>query len=150
MKLVLWILLLVAVIPAYNPETAAQRFTANHYKNPVDSAIKAIDPGAKLMSIKSDSAFVDGSSISWQYIYTSLSGDIYVRHFLHTAPSSVIYDSISTLQLVGSTAVTLPWIDSDSGLVLAENQGGLSFRNSHPRNKIRVDLGEPKIGRAHV
>jgi hypothetical protein len=56
-----------------------------------------------------------------------------------------VYDSSSKLILVGSAIFTEPWIDSDSALALAEQQGGQSFRINNPFYKIKAALGEPVV-----
>lgn len=105
----------------------------------------SINPKGKLLSIKSDSVLIDGTSFSWKYHYSSFSGIDDTNYYFHTTKDSVVYDSLNQLILTGATYIKKSWIDSDSALILAEIQGGFEFRNNNPNYKITATLGEPLI-----
>ena len=121
----------------------SQSFTASHNKAIADSLMQQLNPDAKLLVIKSDSVFNDGTALSWFYHYMAVS--VSSHYFLHTTFASAVYDSINEQILDGPMIITGPWIDSDSALAIAEKKGGKEFRNNHPSYKIRAMLGQAGI-----
>ncbi len=127
----------------FQSEISAQSFTAKYKKDMVDSVAKEVDSTALLLIIKSDSVFIDGTSLSWSYQYL---GESEVNYFFHSTLDSVIYDSLNKISVYGLSDIWVPWIDSDSALFIAENQGGKEFRNRNSHYKIEAMLAQPKVG----
>ena len=127
----------------YQSKISAQSFTAKYKKDIVDSVAKEVDSSALLLIIKSDSVFIDGTSLSWSYQYL---GESEVNYFFHSTLDSVIYDSLNKISVYGLSDIWVPWIDSDSALFIAENQGGKEFRNRNPHYKIETMLTQPRVG----
>jgi len=107
--------------------------------------MNSINPKGKLISIKSDSVLIDGTSLSWLYHYGTFTGNNDTNYYFHTTIDSVVYDSLNTLVLLGATYIKSSWINSDSALTIAESQGGMEFRNDNPNYKITASLGEPLV-----
>jgi len=112
----------------------SQSFTASHNKAIADSLVQQLNPEAKLLFIKSDSVFSDGTALSWFYQYMAVS--VSSHYFLHTTFDSAVYDSMNEQILDGPMIIAEPWIDSDSALAIAEEQGGREFRNNHPNSLV--------------
>jgi hypothetical protein len=123
----------------------SQSFTASHNKAIVDSLVQQLNPDAKLLVIKSDSVFNDGTAMSWFYHYVAYSNSIVSNYYLHTTFDSAVYDNMNGQLIDGPMIISEPWIDSDSALAIAERQGGIEFRNNHPNYKIRASLGQALI-----
>jgi hypothetical protein len=104
-----------------------------------------INPSAILLLIKSDSVLINGTSYSWKYRYSYFTEDNKSSYFFHTTKDSAIFDSLNNSILIGAASIKKPFVDSDSALVLAENQGGKEFRDSHPNCKITASLGESLV-----
>ena len=145
MKSLLSLLFIAVLIQGYYTETPAQSFTVRHNNYLADSLIHVINPGAKLLTIASDSNFFGGASHSWHFRYEYWNGEFSTYYFLHTTYNSVVYDSSNNIPWIGVTLITLPWIDSDSAWVNAEAQGGTDFRLFHQQNIIMASLYEPIV-----
>jgi hypothetical protein len=144
MKTVLFYFILFFSV-CFHIDLYSQSITAKYNKLIVDSLMQIINPNVKLLMIKSDSVLINGTSLSWKYQYSIFSEGSDTNYFFHTTKDSVFYDSLNNLILEGPTYIRKQWIDSDSALTLAESQGGIEFRNTHPNYKITASLGEPLV-----
>jgi len=136
---------LLLIIPFFlisNYQTSnAQSIVASHKIKEIDSLVYIIDSEVKLINVMSDSVFIDGTSLSWNYCYRNYD----VHYYFHSTFNSAIYDSSDTLIIYGPSNISKHWIDSDSALFLAEEQGGREFRNTNIHYKITASLGEPIV-----
>jgi len=117
----------------------AQNITASYKMDEIDSLVNIIDSDAELLYVKSDSVTYAGTSVSWNYIYRNQDD---VCYYYHTTYNNVIYDSTDTLSIIGPSNITKSWIDSDSALYLAEEQGGNDFRSTNIHYKITACLSQ--------
>jgi hypothetical protein len=149
MKIPLSLTFLIFIL-FYQSIVPAQTFVANHNIVIVDSLMRTIDSTTRLHSISSDSVLIDGTSTSWNFMYKGYPPQqVYtINYFLHTTFSSAIYDSSSSTILFGGESISKPWFNSDSALVLAEEQGGKVFRINNPHYKITAKLAEPLVPNA--
>jgi len=145
MKTIFSFVLMIVLLVIFHNEIRAQGFTAAHNKNLVDALAATSNPNVKLMEIKSDSVFLNGTSLSWSYQYRSVVGSIIDNYFFHTTQNSAVNDSVNKIVLTGNTIISKAWIDSDSALALAEEEGGKDFRIANPKYKITASLGEPAV-----
>ncbi len=125
-----------------------QGILASHNTAKVDSIVSKMDSTGKLFWIQcGDLISLDGTCTSWYYWYMSTGPTLPPTHFyLHTVGDSVIFDSSSTyfpLNQLEFTWITKPWFDSDSAIVVAEQNGGAQFRMVHPSAGIVGTLLEP-------
>lgn len=123
----------------------SQNITAKYNKHKVDSLVNTINPDAKLRWITSDSVSIKGTSLSWNYWYGYFSEEVHTNYFFHATLDSVVYDSLNHLAPLGIMYIDTLWFDSDTALALAENQGGVDFRNHHTGFKIIASLGKPLV-----
>jgi hypothetical protein len=123
----------------------SQSFTASHNKAIADSLVQQLNPDVKLLILKSDSVFSDGTAMSWFYHYMAFSNSVISYYFFHTTFNSAVFDSVNGQILDGPMIISEPWIDSDSALAIAERQGGIEFRNNHPNYKIKASLGQALV-----
>ena len=145
MKTALFFYFIFSALFWYNNNLFSQSITAKYNKHIVDSLMNTINPNAKLHWLTSDSVLINGTSLLWNYQYGYFSEDTHTNYFLHTTFDSAIYDSLNHLAPLGIMYIDSLWIDSDSALVLAENQGGIEFRNNHTNFKIIASLGKPLV-----
>ena len=125
--------------PAMNPapNTAAERL------GDVEILAQSYGKGLRLMTIMSKDVKPDGTSELWQYQYVdgSMPPSAY---WFHSTSSTVAYDSSSALG-VGSAVINHTWFNSDSGLSIAERNGGFQFRSANPHYTITASVGEPVV-----
>ena len=149
MKHRLWSVSLVLILLRAPQALFAQAFLASHNKAVVDSVMTTIDSRARLVQIRSDSCLGNGSSRSWTYKYRFADTDTLTNYFFHTTLSGAVFDSSNSFRTTGDAFVTLPWIDSDSALTLAEERGGATFRTVHPNSSISASLGQAVVPNGH-
>ncbi len=128
-----------SVGPAVNwaPNTAAEKL------GEVDALAQSYGKGLRLMSVMSEDVNPDGTSELWQYQYVdgSMPPSAY---WFHSTSSTVVCDSNSAVG-VGSAVITHTWFNSDSGLSIAERNGGSQFRSANPHYTISASVGEPVV-----
>lgn len=147
MKTCLSFSLIIYFLIVFTNDLLPQRICASHNKAKVDSLVWGIDSTAKLYWIQSgDSLSLDGKTTLWYYWYMATSGPVPpMNYYLHTTRDSVIIDSLSSffpLSHLEFRWISKPWIDSDSAMVLAEQQGGTDFRMHHDSYIIGATLLE--------
>jgi hypothetical protein len=140
MRIRISVLLISASLILLERFVFAQSFIASHNQDKVDSLVKIMDSSARLLTISSDSVLADGTSPWWTYSYLGSTS-----YYFHTTSATASFDSASPLNVVGASIISKAWIDSDSALVLAETQGGKSFRASNPHYRIKASLGEAVV-----
>ncbi len=149
MKHRLWSVSLVLILLLAPQALFAQAFLASHNKAFVDSVMTTIDSNARLVQIRTDSCLGNGSSRSWTYKYRFADTDTLTNYLFHTTLSGAVFDSSNSFRTTGDAFVTLPWIDSDSALTLAEERGGATFRTVHPNSSISASLGQAVVPNGH-
>ncbi len=149
MKHRLWSVSLILILLGAPQALFAQAFLASHNKAVVDSVMTTIDSRGRLVQIRSDSCLSDGSSRSWTYKYRFADSDTLTNYFFHTTLSDAVFDSSNALRTLGDAFVTLPWIDSDSALTLAEERGGAAFQAANRNCTISASLGQAVVPDGH-
>lgn len=129
----------------YHNNIISQSITAKYNLHVVDSLVYTISPNAKLRLLMSDSVFVDGTSLNWNYQYDHNTDGHDTSYYVHSSSDSVVYDSLNQTLIPGIMYIDSVWIDSDSALVLAEKKGGKDFRINHEKVKISACLEKPYI-----
>jgi len=98
-----------------------------------------------LISVVGKSVSFDGKAATWQYVYhypdTIVPPKLY---WFHADANGVAFDSIS-LMGVGSAVITHAWFNSDSAMLIAEQNGGSQFRNNNTNYVIMASVGEPVV-----
>lgn len=145
MKTILIFCLITSCPFLYLNDLLSQSITAKYNKSITDSLAYILNPAAKLVKIDSDSVTLEGTSFSWHYHYSTFTGYNDTSYFFHTTVDSVFLDSLNTLRFIGISYIKKSWIDSDSAIAAAENQGGAEFRNNNPDYKITATLVEPLV-----
>ena len=123
------------------------KVTASAFKYKVDSLAQSIDSSARLLSVKSDTVDIEGRAKYWSYCY--MSTDTQKYYYFHVYPDTVIFDSTSFHIFTGVRWISNSWIDSDSAIALAEEQGGSDFRAIYQNYRIRAELDEALVPPSH-
>lgn len=109
----------------------------------VDSAAKQIASEAQLIFLTSWTCDTTGKSYQWLYIYKSESQQ---KNFeLRFINGRVVeQDTVTVPWMIndGNLPITESWIDSDSAIVITENIGGRSFRDSFELKAIEMNLAQ--------
>lgn len=120
-------------------------FTAKSTLDDVNSLARSYKQGLRLVSVSSHDVSSEGIAETWQYAYhypdTTMPPKLY---WFHADANGVGFDSIS-LMGVGPAIITLPWFNSDSALLIAEQNGGSRFRTDNPDYHITASVGEPVV-----
>jgi len=135
---------IILVMLLYCCETNAQSLTARYDLPRIIPVAKSIDSSALLISINSDSLLKDGTSLVWHYQYED--GIKNVNYFFHSTGDSVFYDSTNSNFSLALNYIWVKWIDSDSALIIAEEQGGKEFRNGNPHYRVEASLKQLSYG----
>jgi hypothetical protein len=130
----------VGPVPIPAPLTAAEKLAE------VNSLAQSFGVGLRLMAVISNNVKPDGTCDLWQYQYVDTLMPPRV-HWFHSTSLGVVYDSSSALQ-VGNAVITGRWFNSDSAMIIAEQNGGLGFRSANPRYTIAAALGQPVVPNA--
>ncbi len=125
------------------PYDPTKKLTAKQRLTTVDSlaAISATD--ARLVKIVSPAVDPTGHSYYWSYVYTSALNNSFYEFILFGSQLLLKNNQFeATDPLLYSDIPALPraWIDSDSALTVAEQNGGKEFRNQNSNNHIDVLL----------
>jgi hypothetical protein len=126
-----------------NPEPGPAPNTAAYKLATVNSLADAYSRGLRLMTVRSNEVNVDGTSETWKYMYVDTSMPP-VCYWFHASPVAVAFDS-NTSMMVGIGIISHRWFNSDSALMLAEQNGGSQFRSANPGYTITASLGEPVV-----
>ena len=120
-------------------------FTATAMLADVNSLAQSHKDGLLLMSVGSKNVSFEGKSSTWQYAYffpdTAVPPKLY---WFHASSGGAAFDSTSLIG-VGSVVITHSWSDSDSALLIAEQNGGSQFRTNNPSYVISASVGEPDV-----
>lgn len=126
--------------------TYGQKISANFNFKSVDSLLRIMEEKAEVFSIQSENVDTNGASEKWAYWYLSQLINTHPIYVFSVTPNSVQFDSLwNNFNLDGPMIITEKWIDSDSALSLAEQNGGKNFRRLHPNSKITAHLGQALV-----
>ena len=110
--------------------------TAKSKLGDVDSYAGSHKQGLRLMSVLGGPVNLNGEAATWTYVYsypdTTLPQKLY---WFHCDANHVGFDSVSQTGL-GFAMITLPWFNSDSAILIAEQNGGSKFRSDNPDYSI--------------
>lgn len=126
--------------------TFGQKISADYNFKSVDSLLRIKEEKAIIFSIQSENVDTNGASEKWAYCYLSQIENNHPMYVFSATPLTVKFDSLwSNYSRDGSMIITEKWIDSDSAISLAEQNGGKNFRTKHPNNKITAHLGQALV-----
>ncbi|RJP71006.1 MAG: T9SS C-terminal target domain-containing protein [Ignavibacteriales bacterium] len=116
--------------------------TAKYWKDKSYSSVERFLSGAKIQHISADNVNLNGEALRWKFRFSRFINESYPLEYiyLHSNYNDVVYDSISTLPLVGGQNIIDEWIDSDAAIEKAELLGGSTFRNDYPDYVINAGL----------
>lgn len=118
-------------------------FTAKSKLNSINSLAQSYKKGVQLMSVSSPSVSSEGQAESWRYSYCCADTVTPPKlYWFHADAKGVGFDSIS-LMGVGTAIITHAWFNSDSAMLISEENGGAKFRSDNPDYVITASLGEP-------
>jgi len=115
--------------------------TAKEYLASADSAAQTVSPDAQLLLAASWTCDTTGTTYEWTYIYES-SSQMEKYEFRLINGKIIRQDSVRVGWMIPGDAlpITDTWIDSDSAIVIAENQGGTEFRKIFDINTIEMSI----------
>ena len=123
--------------PLPNPNTAVFKL------GDVDSLADSFGKGLRLMTVLSQDVHLDGTANTWNYIYSDTLFPP-TSYFFHSTFSNVKFDSTHAMG-VGAGFIAHNWFNSDSALIIAEQNGGFQFRNQNPHYTIAASVGVPVV-----
>jgi hypothetical protein len=119
---------------SFVPLTAAAKFAE------VNSFAISYKHGIALVTVMSNVS-IEGLSDNWQYIYRDTTTTVLPgKYCFHANSNGVGFDSISSIH-EGRRGIIQSWLDSDSAVYIAENNGGSQFRINNPNCTITASLG---------
>jgi hypothetical protein len=123
--------------PSPVAHTAAEKITE------VNALAYSYGKGLRLVTVSAMEVSPDGTADVWnyQYVDSTLPPTAY---WFHSTSGMVAFDS-TTPAGVGAGIIRHTWFDSDSAMSIAERNGGIQVRTSHPACTISASLGEPVI-----
>lgn len=108
----------------------------------IDSAATAFAADAELIEAKSIDCDTTGKSLTWMFKLKSV--DQQINHeFWCQSGKAVDKGSIEYHWYENAWTITNEWIDSDSAMVIAENNGGKEFRDEFEIENITMGLDRP-------
>jgi photosystem II stability/assembly factor-like uncharacterized protein len=113
------------------------QITAKYNKILVDSVAHIYALDAALSKVYSDDVDSNGLSDNWKMDYSSSTLNK-VYHFIVYSDSVQFIDSSQVLD--GSSIIPIIWIDSDSLMTIANNNGGRDFISKNPNCLIEASL----------
>ncbi len=127
--------------PEPNPIPAPN--TALYKLGDVDLLAASFGKGLRLMSVWSLDVHFDGTSGTWNYTY---SDSLFppTSYCFHSSFSTVKFDSTRPTG-VGAGFISHSWLNSDSALMIAEQNGGTQFRIQNPHYTIAASVGIPVV-----
>ena len=130
-----------SVEPGTNPAPAPN--TAIYKLDDVDLLASSYGKGLRLMSVWSQDVNPDGMSGTWNYIY---SDNLFppTSYLFHSTSSTVKFDNTRPTG-VGAGFISHHWCNSDLALFIAEQNGGIQFRNQNPHYRIIASVGIPVV-----
>jgi hypothetical protein len=126
--------------PVPAPNTAAYKLAD------IDLLAGSYGKGLRLMSVWSQDVHLDGTSGTWNYNYSDTLFPP-TSYCFHSTFNSVKFDSTRPTG-TGAGFISHNWLNSDSALMIAEQNGGSLFRTQNPHYKIAASVGIPVVPNA--
>ena len=114
--------------------------TANYWVADVNSFAKSYAKGLQLMLIQG-TVSPQGTSSEWQYGYISTAEPDSVYIF-HATESGIGFDSIMYVPIKPGV-MPQAWLNSDSVMAIAEQNGGSQFREENPKCTTTAVIVKP-------
>ncbi len=114
------------------PMSVKVEHTARFYYPAADSIARSLLADPCLIKIRNENVDLFGGADSWDYAYQNLK-------ISFNADTTIIDTTYG--EWTGSSCVTNGWFDSDSAILIAEQNGGAQFHQFYPNSKIILDLG---------
>lgn len=122
------------------PASRASDNTAGYWVADVNSFVKAYSGGLQLMLIQG-TVSPQGTSAEWQYGYINSTEPDSVYVF-HATESGIGFDSIMYVPIKPGI-LPQAWLNSDSVMAIAEENGGSQFRRNNPQCKTTAVIVKP-------
>lgn len=136
------------VEPEYFGEGFGENFeiSASYGIDLGDDFISSIDSASQLFSVNSPDINHYGTSNIWKYkYYSSDHRKVYTITFESGSDWLSIGVDTTANDHVGNSIITKDWIDSDNALEIAEENGGIQFRNENADYIISASLSEALV-----
>ncbi len=106
----------------------------------IETANANIPADAQLVFVRADRVDPDGKSDHWYYVYESAGEDTLYEFWIYGGQAEQrVRHALDWLQ-PGMTPIPDFWMDSDSAIFVAEQEGGNEFRQTHDNWMIEMDL----------
>jgi len=136
----------------YNAPSESERFVVNAVVGNPATARERLDEilamatpvysDAELILVSSQRMDLDGLAMQWSYFFKSVSTpDIFELKVVAGEAMDEVYPfGMNGYLDIFMPALPYKWVDSDEGIVTAEQQGGTQFRQAHDNWKIVPEL----------